>query len=239
MSYGMVEGESIRILDGDPFSGPRPTDTICDLPGAALLAPCVPTKALCAGLNYRDHAAEMGLRIPSEPVIFMKPPSAVIGPGAAIERPAMSGRVDFEAELAVVIGRRARRVKAAKAADYILGYTCANDVTARDLQPKDGQWTVSKSFDSFLPIGPWIVTDLDPSSLSVQAKLNGAVKQASNTSNLIFSVPELVEYLSAVMTLEPGDLILTGTPSGIGPMAPGDRIEIEIEGIGTLSNRMS
>ena len=241
ISYALVEGGSLRLIDGDPFSGQgiRPTDTTMNLEGAALLAPCLPTKALCVGLNYRDHAEEMDLPIPSSPVVFMKPASSVIGPCVAIPRPAMSRRVDYEAELAIVIGRRARNVKAADAAACILGYTCANDVTARDLQPKDGQWTISKSFDGFLPLGPWIVTDLDPSALSVRARLAGAVKQSSNTSNLIFPVPYLIEYLSAVMTLEPGDLILTGTPSGVGPMAPGERIEIEIEGIGILANRMS
>jgi 2-keto-4-pentenoate hydratase/2-oxohepta-3-ene-1,7-dioic acid hydratase in catechol pathway len=236
--YGTLEGEEIQLMEGGLFGTLKRGDGRLRLSEARLLAPVLPGKALCIGLNYRDHAIEFDLPIPSSPVVFIKPPSALLAPGAEILRPAQSQRVDFEAELVVVIGKKAKAVPAAKAFDYIAGYTCGNDVTARDLQPKDGQWTVAKSFDTFMPIGPWIETELDPSSLAVSAYLNGEKKQSSNTSNLIFGVPRLVEFLSSVMTLEPGDLIMTGTPSGVGPMNSGDEIVVEIEGIGRLANRV-
>lgn len=202
-----------------------------------IAAPVIPGKIIAVGLNYRDHAREMALKIPSEPILFMKPSSSVIGPGETIRYPSQSSRVDYEAELAVVIGTTCRNVDALSARDYILGYTCFNDVTARDLQAKDGQWTRAKSFDTFAPIGPWIVTSLDdPHGLTVTARLNGEVRQSSNTANLIFSVFDLVEFISHIMTLDPGDIIATGTPSGVGPMDRGDVVEIEIEGIGVLKN---
>ncbi len=202
-----------------------------------IAAPVIPGKIIAVGLNYRDHAQEMALELPSEPILFMKPSSSVIGPDETIRYPAQSSRVDYEAELAVVIGRTCRDVDAASARDYILGYTCLNDVTARDLQAKDGQWTRAKSFDTFAPMGPWIVTGLDdPHDLAVIARLNGEVRQSSNTANLIFTVFDLVEFISHIMTLEPGDVIATGTPSGVGPMARGDIVEIEIDGIGVLKN---
>lgn len=203
-----------------------------------VLPPCKPTKIVCVGLNYKDHAAEMKDRIPDEPVLFLKPPSSVIGHGGHIVYPPQSRQVDYEAELGVVIGKRARHVKAEHAKDYIQGYTCFNDVTARDLQKKDVQWTRAKSFDTFSPVGPFIVTDIDPTNLAVQSRLNGEVKQSSNTSNMMFDVYRLVEFISGVMTLEHGDVIATGTPSGIGPMKKGDVIEIEIEKVGTLSNKI-
>lgn len=234
--YGTVKGDEIRLLEGSPFKSFKESDARIELSQARLLAPVLPSKALCIGLNYRDHAKEFDLPIPTSPVVFMKPASAVLAPGAEIIRPTMSRRVDFEAELVVVIGKKTRHVPAIKAFDYILGYTCGNDVTARDLQPKEGQWTVAKSFDSFMPLGPWIETEVDPSNLAVEAYLNGEKKQSSSTANLIFGVPELVEFLSSVMTLEPGDVIMTGTPSGVGPMNPGDEIAVEIEGIGRLVN---
>ena len=234
--YGTVKGDEIRLLEGSPFKSLKESDARIELSQTRLLAPVLPSKALCIGLNYRDHAKEFDLPIPTSPVVFMKPASAVLAPGAEIIRPTMSRRVDFEAELVVVIGKKARHVPAIKAFDYILGYTCGNDVTARDLQPKEGQWTVAKSFDSFMPLGPWIETEVDPSNLAVEAYLNGEKKQSSSTANLIFGVPELVEFLSSVMTLEPGDVIMTGTPSGVGPMNPGDEIAVEIEGIGRLVN---
>ena len=236
--YGIIEGSSVRLATGTPFDLLEPTGTTIPLANLKLLSPTRPGKALCIGLNYRDHAVEFGLPIPKTPVVFIKPSTCVIAPLDTILRPAMSERVDFEAELVVVIGKKAKDVPAEAAADYILGYTCGNDVTARDLQPKDGQWTIAKSFDTFLPFGPWIETELNPRAVGVRAILNGEVKQASNTSNLIFPVPELIAFLSSVMTLEPGDIIMTGTPSGVGPMKAGDEIAVEIEGIGRLVNKV-
>ncbi|MGC8908454.1 MAG: fumarylacetoacetate hydrolase family protein [Desulfomonilaceae bacterium] len=227
---GKLVGDSILPLDDSP-------DTWRYLLGAVkLLPPCTPSKVVAIGLNYRDHAEELGLALPEEPLLFLKPPSSIIGPGETILAPPQSKRVDYEAELAVVISRTARQVKAEKAADYILGYTCLNDVTARDLQSKDGQWTRAKGFDTFCPIGPWIETDLDPSDLEISLYLNDELKQHSRTSNLIFDPFRLVEFVSHVMTLTPGDVIATGTTSGIGPMRPGDKVEVRIEGIGSLFN---
>jgi 2-keto-4-pentenoate hydratase/2-oxohepta-3-ene-1,7-dioic acid hydratase in catechol pathway len=178
------------------------------------------------GLNYADHATESGLPLPEQPIIFLKPPTAVIGHMDQIVYPAMSQRVDYEAELAVVIGKRARTVSSHEARRYILGYTCGNDVTARDLQQKDGQWTRSKSFDTFCPLGPWIVTDLNPSRLAVTCRVNGQVRQVGNTADMVFKVWDLVSFISRVMTLEPGDVIMTGTPAGVGPLSPGDVVFI-------------
>jgi 2-keto-4-pentenoate hydratase/2-oxohepta-3-ene-1,7-dioic acid hydratase in catechol pathway len=202
-----------------------------------ILAPVLPSKIVAVGLNYRDHAMEMGHDLPASPILFMKPSTSVIGPGEAIVYPAQASRVDYEAELAVVIRQRCRNVRPEDARAVILGYTCLNDVTARDLQAKDGQWTRAKSFDTFAPLGPWIETEVpDPHSLAVRARLNGKTVQSSNTGNLIFSVFELVAFISSIMTLERHDVIATGTPSGIGPMARGDEVSIEIDGIGTLTN---
>jgi 2-keto-4-pentenoate hydratase/2-oxohepta-3-ene-1,7-dioic acid hydratase in catechol pathway len=204
------------------------------------LAPALPGKIIAVGLNYRDHALELGLALPDEPIIFMKPSTSVIGPGDVIIYPAQSNRVDYEAELAVVISRQCRNVPVHEAKDVILGYTCFNDVTARDLQVKDSQWTRAKSFDTFAPLGPWIVTDIaDPNNLTITSRLNGEIKQSSNTNNLIFNVFKLIEFISSVMTLEKWDIIATGTPAGIGPMQRGDEIEIAIEGIGALTNRVA
>jgi 2-keto-4-pentenoate hydratase/2-oxohepta-3-ene-1,7-dioic acid hydratase in catechol pathway len=202
-----------------------------------LLPPCTPSKIVCLGLNYRDHAEEMGLAIPTEPILFLKPPSSIIGHGDAIAYPEQSARVDYEAELAVVIARRIRKISPDNALDSILGYTCLNDVTARDLQAKDGQWTRAKSFDTFAPLGPWIETAIaDPHRLDIKLSVNGEVRQSSNTRHLIFSIPEIVAYISGIMTLEPGDVIATGTPSGIGPLNRGDRVCVEIQDIGVLEN---
>jgi 2-keto-4-pentenoate hydratase/2-oxohepta-3-ene-1,7-dioic acid hydratase in catechol pathway len=200
--------------------------------------PCQPTKIVALGLNYADHAAEAGLSLPRQPIIFLKPPTAVIGHQDQIVYPPMSQRVDYEAELAVVIGRWAKDVPVHEARRYILGYTCSNDVTARDLQQKDGQWTRSKSFDTFCPLGPWIVTDLNPSELAITCRVNGKVQQTGNTKDMIFNVWSLVSFISRVMTLEPGDVIMTGTPAGVGPLSPGDVVEVEIEGIGILENKI-
>jgi 2-keto-4-pentenoate hydratase/2-oxohepta-3-ene-1,7-dioic acid hydratase in catechol pathway len=234
--HGLVEGDSVRVLAEGVFGDTTKTLETFSLGSVRLLAPCLPTKAICIGLNYRDHAMELGTPIPESPVVFLKPPSSLIGPGDGIEYPELSFRVDYEGELAIVIGRRARKVTRENAADHILGYTCANDVTARDLQSMNGQWTIAKGFDTFMPLGPWIVTDLDPSDLKLRTLLNGEVKQSSSTKNLIFDAYFLVSWLSRIMTLEPGDVILTGTPSGISPMKVGDEVIVEIEGIGRLFN---
>lgn len=204
-----------------------------------VMPPCTPTKIVCVGCNYVEHARELNERIPDEPILFLKPPSSLLAHGESIIYPKQSKQVDHEAELAVVIGRRTRNVKADKAKHHIMGYTCFNDVTARDLQRKDIQWTRSKSFDTFSPIGPFITTDIDPKGLDIKARLNGHVRQSSSTSDMIFDVYRLVEFISGVMTLETGDIIATGTPPGVGPMNAGDTIEVEIEGVGTLMNKVA
>lgn len=235
--YGILEGDQIQPLAAPPFAGLTPRDRPLPLAAVRLLAPCEPTKIIALGLNYRDHAAEMRMALPPEPLIFMKPSTSVIGPEAPIILPAQSRRVDYEAELAVVIGRPVRKVPAAAAADYILGYTCLNDVTARDLQKKDGQFTRSKSFDTFAPLGPWIETVLlAPEAVTVEAFVNGEVRQHSHLGNLVFGVATLVSFISHIMTMLPGDVIATGTPAGVGPLQPGDIVEIRLAGIGTLRN---
>jgi 2-keto-4-pentenoate hydratase/2-oxohepta-3-ene-1,7-dioic acid hydratase in catechol pathway len=195
-----------------------------------------PSKIIGVGTNYRAHAAEMGKPVPSEPLIFLKPPTALAGPGDRIVRPSGYQRVDFEGELAVVIGKAARRVGAAAAMEHVLGLSCGNDVTVRDLQQRDGQWTRAKGFDGFFPLGPRIVAGLDPSDLRITTRVNGEVRQDSSTSDMIFGVADLVSFISQVMTLLPGDVITTGTPQGVGPLSPGDVVDIEIAGIGVLSN---
>jgi 2-keto-4-pentenoate hydratase/2-oxohepta-3-ene-1,7-dioic acid hydratase in catechol pathway len=230
---GRVEGDWIRPMSGQAISRDH------SLQEVRLLSPCVPSKVVAIGLNYRDHAEELGLALPAEPLLFLKPSTGVIGPLDRIVLPRQSARVDFEAELAIVIGKTAKNVTSEAARNYILGYTCLNDVTARDLQSKDGQWTRAKGFDTFCPIGPWIETEVDPSDLLIELFLNGERKQRSRTSNLIFSPVELVEFVSAVMTLLPGDVIATGTTSGIGPMQNGDIVEVRVEGIGSLVNSVS
>jgi len=196
-----------------------------------------PSKVVCVGLNYHDHAREMGHPVPEEPVLFLKPPSSVIGPGDPIVLPACSERVDYEAELALVIGRTARHVSEADAPRHLFGYSCANDVTARDLQQKDGQWTRAKSFDSFCPVGPWIETQVaDERALSLRAVVNGRVRQQGTTADMIFPPARLISFISGVMTLLPGDVILTGTPAGIGPLADGDEVSVEIDHVGLLLN---
>ena len=235
---GIVNGDEISELDGDFFSPFNMLKAGHVFSRAKLLSPCNPSKVVAVGLNYRDHAHELGHAVPEEPVIFLKPATTIIGPGESVIYPAASSRVDYEAELGVVVKDRTRNISPEEAPDHILGYTCANDVTARDLQKKDGQWTRAKSFDTFCPVGPWIETDLDPGDLLIQSYLNGERRQSSRTSQLIFNVHELVSFISGIMTLEPGDLIITGTPAGIGPMKPGDEIEVRIEGIGSLKNRI-
>lgn len=224
---GRIEGDDV-VVEAGRFP----------LGDVKLLAPCTPSKIIGVGRNYADHAAELGNEVPKEPLLFLKAPSALNDPGADIVYPPQSSRVDYEGELAVVIGRRCRDVPKSSAADVILGYTICNDVTARDLQQTDDQWARAKGFDTFAPLGPCIVTDLDPRELRVRTLLNGAVVQDCPTSRLIFDVPALIEYISAAFTLEPGDVIATGTPSGIGPMQPGDVVTVEIKGIGALTNRV-
>jgi 2-keto-4-pentenoate hydratase/2-oxohepta-3-ene-1,7-dioic acid hydratase in catechol pathway len=230
---GRVDGDMVRPLDGRVL----PRDYA--VTEVRLLPPCLPSKVVAIGLNYRDHAEEMGVTLPEEPLLFLKPSTSVIGPGDRIVMPRQSARVDFEAELAVVIGKTARNVSLDDAMDHILGFTCLNDVTARDLQSKDGQWTRAKGFDTFCPVGPWIETEVDPADLLIELYLNGERKQQSRTSNLIFSTADLVVFVSSVMTLLPGDVIATGTTSGIGPMQPSDTVEVRIEGIGSLVNTVS
>ena len=235
-AYGILNGEEVAELDGEGYASLLSIRTRHRTAEVGFLAPCVPTKIVAVGLNYRDHARELGMQVPESPILFLKPPTSVIGPGQAIVRPAMSAQVDYEAELGIVIRDRVSGISPADARGHILGYTCANDVTARDLQKQDGQWTRAKAFDTFCPIGPWIETDLEPGNLLVESFLNGERRQSSRTSQFIFGVDHLVSFISQVMTLEPGDLIITGTPAGIGPMQGGDEVEVRIEGIGSLVN---
>lgn len=206
------------------------------LAGARILAPVVPSKIVAVGLNYKAHAAEQGKPLPAEPLIFIKPSTSVIGPGDAIRIPPGAGRVDHEGEAGIVIGRPAHRVPAARAGEYVLGVTCVNDVTARDIQRREGQYTRPKGFDTFAPVGPCIAIGLDWSDLAVECRVNDQVRQASSTRDLIFPVPELVAFISAIMTLLPGDIISTGTPAGIGPVAPGDTVRVTVSGVGDLVN---
>ncbi|MGA9672717.1 MAG: fumarylacetoacetate hydrolase family protein [Terracidiphilus sp.] len=208
------------------------------LSAAQLLAPVTPSKIICVGRNYRDHAKELGNEVPTEPLLFFKPPSSLLAPGGIVRLPAASSRVDFEGELAFVIGRRVRNLQAnADWRSVIRGYTLANDVTARDLQKKEAQWTRAKGFDTFCPIGPVVSDEVDPASgLTLETRVNGELRQQGSTLDFIFTIPELLAYITAAMTLEPGDLILTGTPSGVGPLAPGDRVEVSIPGLGVLTN---
>ena len=234
--YGLVEGDDVYAVEGEVFGDLKRGKRVGSLSELRLLAPCQPTKVAAVGLNYAAHAAESQKEVPAEPILFLKPPSAVIGPGENIVYPSISQWVDHEAELAAVVGRRARNVAAEEALDYLLGYTCGNDVSARDLQRRDGQWARGKGFDTFCPLGPWIVTDLEPGDLAIACRVNGQVRQGSRTSYMVFSVAELVAHVTQVMTLEPGDVILTGTPAGIGPLQRGDQVEVEIEGVGVLEN---
>ena len=238
--FGVIEGEGVFALRGDLSDTPlsvEDSSPVVALADARLLAPVAPSKIVCVGRNYKEHAAELGNAMPSEPLLFLKPPSAVVGDGEAIELPPQSQRVEHEGELGVVIGRRARRLADEEdPLSYVLGYTCLNDVTARDLQRKDVQFTRGKSFDTFCPVGPFIVTGLDPSDLSVETRVNGEVRQSGRTSAMAFPVHEIIRYISHAMTLEPGDLIATGTPAGVGPLLEGDVCEVSVEGVGVLRN---
>ncbi len=240
--FGVLnDQDSILVLRGDPiYSGIVPQDKSLKLSDVKLLAPVIPrSKVVCIGKNYADHAAEMGSVVPTEPIIFIKPNTSVIGPNETIIWPSMSERVDHEVELAIVIGRICKEVPAAKASDVIYGYTIANDVTARDLQKKDGQWSRAKGFDTFCPLGPWIETEFVPKDQKITATLNGEIRQSSVLSEMIFKIPQIIEFVTSVMTLLPGDVVLTGTPAGIGPMPAGASISVAIEGLGTLTNKVS
>jgi 2-keto-4-pentenoate hydratase/2-oxohepta-3-ene-1,7-dioic acid hydratase in catechol pathway len=239
--YGIPDEDSlITALVGDPlYVGLQPTDEQLRLSDARLLSPVLPrSKVVGIGRNYAAHAAELGNDLPDEPLMFIKPNTSVVGPGDPVFYPRQTQDLHYEGELAVVIGRICRDVPKEKYADVVHGYTVGNDVTARDLQRKDGQFTRAKGFDSFCPLGPWIETDLDVSNLRVQTYLNGDVKQDGRTSDLIFDVPTLIAYVTSVMTLLPGDVILTGTPEGVGPMNVGDEVEVSIQGIGNLTNKV-
>ena len=233
--FGVIVEDTVFSLEADKASQKVGT-RLGKLSEVRLLAPIVPGKVIGVGLNYKDHAEELKQKLPDEPVLFIKPRSSVIGPGEPILLPRQSSRVDYEAELAIVIYRTAKNVPLLSAKEFILGYTCLNDVSARDLQMKDGQWTRAKSFDSFSPLGPWVETELNPGNLKIEARLNGKLAQSSNTSQLNFNCFQLVSFISTIMTLDPGDVIATGTPSGIGPMKDGDEIAVSIEGIGELKN---
>ncbi|HEX8422153.1 MAG TPA: fumarylacetoacetate hydrolase family protein [Pyrinomonadaceae bacterium] len=239
--YGFVEGEAIfPIALAQLFADTAAPVAVGDsvpLASVRLLAPVEPSKIVCVGRNYRDHAAELGNPMPDEPLLFLKPPSSVVGHGDAIELPPVSARVEHEGELGVVIGRSARRLSDSEnPLDYVLGYTCVNDVTARDLQRRDVQFTRAKSFDTFCPFGPYIVSGLDPFDLQVETRVNGDVRQRGRTSAMAFPVSYLIRYISHIMTLEAGDVISTGTPSGVGPLADGDVVEVEVEHVGVLGN---
>jgi len=240
--FGVLnDKDAILVLRGDPiYAGIVPQDKTINLSEVKLLAPVIPrSKVVCIGKNYADHAAEMDSEVPSEPIIFMKPNTSVIGPNETIVWPRMSQRIDYEAELAIVISRICKEVPAEKAKDVIYGYTLANDVTARDLQKIDGQWTRAKGFDTFCPLGPWIETEFAPDTQKITATLNGEIKQSSVLSEMIFKVPQIIEFVTNVMTLLPGDVILTGTPAGIGPMPSGASITVAIDGLGALTNKVS
>ena len=237
--YGMWREDHVRVIAASPFDGMIVgTSEEYGIDEIDILPPCSPTKIVAVGLNYKDHAEELGMKLPDEPLLFLKPPSSVIGHGDAVVIPGMSSQVEHEAELGIVMGKRTRNISSRDASGCILGFTCVNDVTARDLQKKDVQFTRSKSFDTFCPVGPWITTDIDPSDLEITCLVNGDTRQASRTSRLVHGVNELVSYISMIMTLEPGDIISTGTPYGVGILKAGDEVIVSIEGIGELHNRV-
>lgn len=236
-SCGALEGEVVRELAGDIFEEPEFTRRTFALGEVRLLAPCLPSKIVCVGRNYREHAQELGNPLPQEPLLFLKPPSSVIGPDEPIVHPVFSRRVDYEGELGVVIARPCRRLAEGEdVRPYVLGYTCLNDVTARDLQKQDVQFTRSKGFDTFCPLGPVIATDLDATDLRIETYLNRECRQQARTSEMIFPIDAIMRFISNVMTLFPGDVIATGTPAGVGSLQPGDTVEVVIEGIGRLRN---
>ena len=236
IATGVLEGDWVRVLRGTFFEEPVPTGEEIPVTDVRLLAPVLPSKIVAVARNNPQHAAELGNAVPEEPMLFFKPATSVIGPDDPIPLPAGSERVDHEAELALVVGRLCRRVTEDEAPKYVLGYTCANDVTARDWQQKDGQWARAKGSDGFCPLGPWLDTEVDPSDLEVVCRVNGEVRQRGRTSDFVFSPARLVAFISRTITLLPGDVVLTGTPAGVGPMAPGDQVVVEVERVGVLSN---
>jgi len=236
VQYGWILGDKVGPLSGPPFGPYRRMDAVVPLSNVKLHAPVLPGKIIAIGRNYPEHAKEHDVEIPDTPLIFLKPPSSIIGFGDQILLPPQSKKVEYEAELAVVIGRSGRWIDIREIESFILGYTIANDVTARDLQRNDGQWTRAKGFDSFCPLGPWIETDLDVTDVLITNRVNDEIRQMASTREMVFNIPQLVVYISSIMTLNPGDLILSGTPAGVGKLEDGDTIEIEIEGIGILKN---
>ena len=234
--YGWIYQDRVGPIEGLPFGEFRRLEAEMPLHMVHLLAPVIPGKIICVGRNYAEHAKEQNVEVPEIPLLFMKPPSSIIGPDETIILPPQSRQVEHEGELAVVIGRRGRWIPSEEALKYVMGYTVANDVTARDLQRKDGQWTRGKGFDTFCPIGPWIETDLDPADVLVQTRVNNEMRQMASTREMIFPIEQLIAFISSIMTLEPGDLILSGTPAGIGVLTAGDQVEVSVEGIGALTN---
>jgi len=236
---GFLAEGAIRLIDGDMLQGGTISNEALAFDEVSILAPCCPSKVVCIGLNYKDHAKEMNMDMPKEPLLFLKPSTSVIGDKNPIVAPPQSQHLEYEAELAIVIGQRAKNVSVEEAENYIFGYSCANDFTARDLQLADKQWTRGKSFDTFCPIGPGIVTSINHDDAQVELTVNGEVRQRSNLNQLIFNAYEIVSYVSANMTLMPGDVILTGTPHGVGPVNLGDTMVVSIDGIGTLTNQLT
>lgn len=234
--FGVIENDAVALLSGHPFGDFAPEGRVLRLSDVRLVAPVLPSKIVAVGRNYAEHAREMGGEVPPAPLIFLKPSTSVVGPGEPISLPWQSEHVEHEAELAVVIGRLCRDVPEERVPEVIFGYTCANDVTARDLQASDGQWTRAKGFDTFCPLGPWIETDLELDDLAVECSVNGQVRQSGSTAEMVRDVAELVSWITGVMTLLPGDVILTGTPAGVGPIVAGDEVSVSIDGIGTLTN---
>lgn len=238
----LLDGEdasSIGLLEGSIFDSFRRMEADIPLETVHLLAPIIPSKIICIGRNYAAHAREHSVDVPDVPLLFLKPPSSLIGPGDTIYLPPQSQQIEHEGELVVVIGQKGRWIPPEEANNYILGYTIGNDVTARDLQRRDGQWTRGKGFDTFCPIGPWIATDFDPSDALITCHVNGEMRQMASTRDMVFNIRQLIAYASSVMTLEPGDLLFTGTPAGVGPLTPGDIVEITIEGLGILRNSVA
>jgi 2-keto-4-pentenoate hydratase/2-oxohepta-3-ene-1,7-dioic acid hydratase in catechol pathway len=233
--WGMIEGDLVTPLAGPPWDEVRKTAAAIPLATARLLPPCEPTKIIAVGLNYRAHAAEMGKELPEEPLLFLKAPSALLPPDGTVLLPKQSSRVEYEGELALVIGKMVSRVNASQALKCVTGFTCLDDVTARDIQRREGLYTHAKGFDTFCPVGPWLETDIpDPQALDLQLRVNGVVRQQGSTADMIFPVAEVIAFISHIMTLYPGDLITTGTPPGVGPLVAADIVEVEISGIGTL-----
>lgn len=236
--WGVIKGDDVLTLSTPPYDGLEYDGGKLPLSQCKLLAPCTPTKIVCVGKNYAEHAKEMGAEPPGFPVLFLKGANTLNRPKGAVHAPDFVNRLDYEGELGVVIRRKAKCVKAKYFADYVLGYTCLNDVTARDVQQHDGQWTRGKSMDGFCPIGPWVVDDVDPAALKLETRLNGKVVQQGCTVDFITPIPQLIEFITASMTLEPGDVVATGTPKGVGSMIPGDRVAVDIEGVGILENHI-